>query len=349
MTEVTVVGPIRRETGGIAQYMTEQVNHFDALTIRTHDIASSEGSGVLWLLYTILGALVDAVRFTSRRRSDIVHVHTSHRFSFLRASFYVLFTKYVWRRPVVLHVHGSSFDEFARTDSRFLSWYQGIVFGASCRIIVLSSYWKDVLTERVGTKKVEVVPNSINPDDYEPEWNKSSPHVVFISNLIERKGVNELITAIKNVDGICDYRVTIAGKGPLSETVSALAEEYEHVQYLGYISEEEKRSTLESGTIYVLPSYAEGLPIAILEGMAAGNAVISTDVGAIPEVVTKNGITVAPGDTTELEDAIRKLLLDTERAIAMGQESRKMAKTNYSWDYTTDRLKNIYEDCISEP
>jgi len=351
MTKLYIVGPGSTDSGGIAQYVTEQVKHLNDVELSVHDIAPKDGSGLICLTATIIGALWDAIRYAERRPPDIAHVHTSHNLSFFRASFYVLFTRYVWRRPVVLHVHGSSFDEFVDTDSRLLAWYQTKVFAATCRVIVLSSYWEDVLSPRVSPDKIETIPNAINPSDYNPEWNGSIAHVVFISNLIGRKGVKELIEAIHRVNQSSsrEYRVTIAGKGPLSSDVEELAAEINCVDYRGFVSEREKRSILESGSIYVLPSYAEGLPIAILEGMAGGNAIVSTTVGSIPEVVSKdNGITVEPRDVDGLESAIQELIADPERTEKMSHRSRKLAEEQYCWEYVVGRLKKVYRDCVNE-
>jgi glycosyltransferase involved in cell wall biosynthesis len=203
----------------------------------------------------------------------------------------------------------------------------------------------------VSPDKIETIPNAIDPSDYNPEWNCSIAHIVFISNLIGRKGVRELIEAIHRVDQSSsrEYRVTIAGKGPLSSNVEELAVETDCVDYRGFVSEREKRSIIESGSIYVLPSYAEGLPIAILEGMAGGNAIVSTTVGSIPEVVSKdNGITVEPRDVDGLESAIRELIDNPERTEKMGRRSRKLADEQYSWEYVAGRLKKVYRDCVDE-
>jgi glycosyltransferase involved in cell wall biosynthesis len=350
VSDVLVVGPASKESGGIAQYIAGQMKHFNDAELTVHDTAPRDGSGPVWLLLTMIGALFDAVRYAVRSPPDAAHIHTSHGLSFIRASFYVLFTNYVWRRPVALHIHGSSFDEFIKTESSFLRWYQNRVFDATSRVIVLSSYWKGVLSTPISSKKIKTIPNAINPAEYDPKWHSSVPHVVFISNLIERKGIGELIEAIRRIDrdSTNEYRVTIAGDGPLSSDVEKLATDIDYVDYRGFISEKEKRSILESGGIYVLPSHAEGLPIAILEGMAGGNAIISTTVGSIPEVVTEDiGITVNPKEVDELESALRELIDDSERTAQMGRHSRKLCEEQYSWEFVTSQLKKVYIDCIN--
>ena len=350
MKQVLIVGPAGSETGGIAQYINEQICHLDEYETETHDISPPDGAGLIWIAFTILYAVEDLLEFATRERPDVVHTHTSYGLSFVRASAYIITTRFVLRRPVILHIHGSSFDDFVATDSRMMAWYQSAVFGLTCRVIVLSAYWEDVIAKRVDEERIRVLPNAIDPDDYNPEPTSSVPHIVVVSNLIERKGIHELVQAIRRLreSNSKPFRVTMAGKGPLSDEVAELANKYDTVEYQGYVSEREKRAILEKGTIYTLPSYAEGLPIGILEGMAAGNAIISTDVGSIPEVIgKKNGRIVPSGKVTELHQAITYLIQNPDVVEDMAAQNIADIEDEYSWSTIADHLEDIYDDCVS--
>lgn len=349
MKQVLVVGPVGSDTGGIAQYVNEQLSHLDEYQTETHDISPPEGTGLIWMATTILHAIGGFLTFTTRERPDVVHVHSSYGLSFARASAYVISSKFVFRRPTVLHIHGSSFDDFVATDSRTMAWYQSAIFGLTCRVIVLSAYWEDVITKRVDEERIRVLPNAIDPDDYDPDTTSSVPHIIVISNLIERKGIPELIQAINQLQESESnpFQVTIAGKGPLSDEVAEVANKYDTVEYQGYVSEKEKRDLLEEGTIYALPSHAEGLPIGILEGMAAGNAIVSTDVGSIPEVIgEKNGRIVSPGEITELRQVITYLIHNTDVVEDMAAQNIGEIEEKYSWPAIADQLETIYDECV---
>jgi len=335
--------------GGIHRYVDEQYERLDErLCATVYDMFSDpKGEGAAWFLRSFLLSVWAALRFPFRRPPDVVHVHTSHRYSFYRASFYVLYAAHVWDRPVVLHVHGSSFDEFVRTDSRLLAASQSLVFGATDRVIVLSDYWEDVLADRVDASKLAVLPNAVDPTGYDPEFDVDPPHVVFVSNLVERKGVRELVAAVEALDEAVDddYRVSIAGDGPLRDRVEDLEARVDAVDYLGYVSEERKRRLLSEGSVFVLPAYAEGLPIAMLEGMAGGNAVVSTGVGSIPEVIDDdNGVLVEPRDADALADALIDLVDDPDRADAMSRANRRLVEAHYSWDVASDELHRLYAE-----
>ncbi|MFC6976820.1 glycosyltransferase family 4 protein [Halomicroarcula sp. GCM10025709] len=342
--ELLVVGTFGG--GGIHQYIDEQVDRFsDGIAVSTFDmIAAPTGSGPGWFLTSTLRSLSAALRFPFRSRPDLVHVHASHRFSFYRAAFYVLFAAYVWQCPVVLHIHGSSFDEFARTSDQGVRLLQDLVFDAADRIVVLSEYWREVLSRRTDPEKLRVYPNAVDPDEYTPAYEADRPRIVFVSNLYERKGVATLVEAL---DALADddpqFRAEIAGKGPLVDQVEALAQRHDAVRYHGYVSEQRKRELLEQGTIYVLPTHAEGLPIAMLEAMAGGNAIVSTTVGSIPEVIgDENGRLVEPGDTAALTEALSELIEAPEAVAEMGRRNRTLVETEYDWDSIQTRLERLY-------
>jgi glycosyltransferase involved in cell wall biosynthesis len=337
--------------GGIHRYAEEQYEHLrNRVDIDLYDMASDpKGSGLIWFVVSFLNSLWAALRFPFERKPDIAHIHTSHSYSFYRASVYVLFVRYVWRRPVILHVHGSSFDEFVETDDPLIARIQSIVFGASDGVIVLSEYWREAIAPHVDPTKIHIVPNAVGVEEYDPQFDHEVPHVVFVSNLVERKGVRELVTALESTLDRVDapFEVSIAGRGPLSPLVDRLADKRPAVNYLGFVSEAEKRALLDSGSIFVLPAYAEGLPIAMLEGMAGGNAVISTNVGSIPEVITEdNGIIIKPGNADALAEALVSLVESPETAAAMGRTNRRAAEERYAWSSVTESLLTIYDSYL---
>lgn len=339
--------------GGVNQYVDEQVARLEGrVSVATHAMGMPPaGSGATWFVRGVVLALVAMARFPLQSRPDVVHVHTSHRFSFYRSSIYVLYSRYVWRVPVVLHVHGSSFDEFVGSASPPVAAVQSFVFDACDDVIVLSAYWRDVLAERVDPATLRVLPNAVDPDRYEAEIDAEPPRIVFVSNLIERKGVRELVDALDDVLDRTErpVAVDIAGDGPLSEQVERLAATHDAVTYHGYVSEPRKRALLRDGSTFVLPTYAEGLPIALLEGMAAGNAIVSTPVGAIPEVVDDGGgVLVTPGDRDELADALAELLADSDRRTAMARRNRRLVEERYTWEQVVDELLTLYERRANE-
>jgi glycosyltransferase involved in cell wall biosynthesis len=350
--DLLVVGPASARTGGIGRYVSEQLRHLDGrVSVRLFDSETTSADSPIGFLRGVLDGLRDWAAFPFRRRPDVVHVHTSHYLSFYLSSVYVLFAAYVWRSPVIVHVHGSSFDEFVEDAPWPVAALQSLVFGASDAVIVLSEYWRETLATRVADGKLVVIPNAVAPEEYDPEFSTDRQHLVFVSNHRARKGVVELTDAVAALHerGV-EFRTTIAGSGPLSHHAAAVAAEFPDVEYVGYISEAEKRDLLSESTVYVLPTYAEGLPIAILEAMAGGNAIVSTTVGSISSVVDeRNGALVPPGDTEALTDALEDVLRDREGTRERCRESRGRVESDYAWDDIAAELDGLYRRLIGRP
>jgi glycosyltransferase involved in cell wall biosynthesis len=344
--ELLVVGPAGEVTGGVARYVTEQCRHLPStVTTTVYDDGTTGGSLRSRAPSKAFAAVRQAAAFPAQSRPDVVHVHSSHGLSFYRAAVYVRVAADLWDRPVVLHVHGSSFDEFVRTDSGVSRRIQSSVFGAADAIVVLSEYWRRVLSERVTETKLRVLPNAVDVSEYEPSFGGAPPTVAFVSNHIRRKGIREFVEAVDRLQGedVPTFRTLIAGDGPESAHARRLADRYETVEYVGYVSEREKRRLLEDASIYVLPTYAEGLPIALLEGMAGGNAVVSTTVGSIPEVVgDANGRLVASGDVDQLTAALRDLVSDPDAVTSMGRANARLVREEYSWSTIAAQLTELY-------
>jgi len=121
------------------------------------------------------------------------------------------------------------------------------------------------------------------------------------------------------------------------------------VSVLGWVSGDDKKKLLETGDIYALPSYNEGLPVSILEAMSWEIAVISTRVGGIPELVRDgtDGILINPGDVTALSQALMRLGKDKEFRQQLGRAARSQVETSYSRENVMPQLEAIYQSLIS--
>ena len=118
---------------------------------------------------------------------------------------------------------------------------------------------------------------------------------------------------------------------------------------VGWADFDKKLELLRKSSVLVLPSYNEGLPMAILEGMACGKAIISTTVGAIPEVVKEeNGILIEPGDVEKLSEALMRYCMDQETVEKIGKNNIALIHTKYSMDAMHQKLEKIYLDTMRE-
>lgn len=168
----------------------------------------------------------------------------------------------------------------------------------------------------------------------------------MLGRLGARKGVYDLIEAVETgIKKNPKLKVCIAGDGEVEKVRELVAKKglEKHILVPGWIDETAKLKYLKKVSTLILPSYHEGLPVAVLEGMAAGKAIISTAVGAIPEVVgTENGILVTPGDVAALAEAMLCCSSDTKMLEGMSRANMKKAKDLYSIRRMHKQLAEYY-------
>ena len=118
----------------------------------------------------------------------------------------------------------------------------------------------------------------------------------------------------------------------------------DHVELLGWVRGEDKERLLATAVLYVLPSYNEGLPVSVLEAMAAGLPILTTPVGGIPEAVTDGveGFLVEPGDVRTLADRLERLLADADLARRMGVAARHKVEAAFSANAVVPQLEAMY-------
>lgn len=290
-------------------------------------------------------------------RPHIVHIHTASYWVFWENSLYLLTSK-VLGAKVILHIHGGAFDEFYNNENILVKDLIRVTMSFPEKIVVLSSYWKSFLAEIVGIKeRVTIINNGVISSKYLPQHtqdNKNEVKVLFIGGTdARRKGIYTLAKAIPLVvEEFSSITFTFIGKSEI-ENIQKLFREVkieEYVRILGQVSEEEKIRHLRSADIFVLPTYSEGLPITILEAMAAGLPIISTPVGAIPEVIEegKNGFLVQVGNYEALAEKMLILAKDRRMRQKMRKNNLEKIVKQYDQSIIMSKLDNEYSELLEE-
>lgn len=181
--------------------------------------------------------------------------------------------------------------------------------------------------------------------------NREKNRISFVGHVIPSKGVYELVEACRGIDGI---KLSVVGK--VSDEVKKRMEELmgggEWMSFKGEIPHSQVINELLSSEIFVLPSYTEGFPNVILESMACGCAIVSTPVGAIPEMLAIGsekpcGICVQVKDVVSLRNAIVEMLENTEVALVMGNNARLRVTEQYAMPKVWAKLLIIWETAIN--
>lgn len=294
-------------------------------------------------------ALKGAGEFTAllaQHRRVALHVHTAAYASFWRDSAY-LCAAIAARCPVLLHLHGGDFDRFydacsapSRAAIRFFLEHAAHVAAPAQRIVA----W---VRSVAPAARVAYLPNPVTIPPLAAAARLNL--IVFLGRLEPEKGVFHLLEAVSRLRcAVPDVRLVCAGEGK-RVAVAHYAERLgiaDAVKFTGWIGPSGKRALLESAAVYALPSYSEGLPLSLLEAMAAGVPVVATPVGGIPEVVADgvSGFLAAPGDVATLEALLRKLLLNRKLGTAVGAAGRETVRLRFAPERALPGLEEIYAD-----
>jgi glycosyltransferase involved in cell wall biosynthesis len=182
--------------------------------------------------------------------------------------------------------------------------------------------------------------------------NASSPLVGTVARLVTPKRLDFLLDAARLVcDAVPQARFLIIGDGPLRDELERQAKQLDlapdYVRFLG--SRLDIPDLLSALDIFVLSSEIEGLPVAMLEAMAASRPVVATQVGGIPQVIQngQNGLLVPPKDPTGLAKAILTLIEDGDLRESMAQEGYRTVETRFSVDVVSKQVIALYDDLLA--
>jgi glycosyltransferase involved in cell wall biosynthesis len=250
-----------------------------------------------------------------------------------------------------------------------LAWLPGgrhlaryIVKNTDCIVAVshhIAAKFGDLLPERQRADfadRLRVLPMGVHTRDYRPTQGKPSRNVLFIGRLVDKKGVSVLLQAFAAV-GAQAETLTIAGDGPLRGQLESQAESLgigSRVIFLGSVPEPQKIALLRARPILAVPSIettqgdVEGLPVVVLEGLAAGCPIIASNSGGIADAVKdgENGLLCAPGDVGGLTAQLSRLLADSRLAERLAQRALETSEA-YDWDRIANSYTEIYQSAIN--
>ncbi len=209
------------------------------------------------------------------------------------------------------------------------------------------------------SEKVEVIPCGVDTDLFRPiEGTKSTNTIFFLSVLDEfhrYKGLDYLLQAVNKVKSqIPDVKLIIGGQGKLQEYYRNITIRLglEHnVEFHGFIRPDKIVEYYSNSNVFVLPSVSstqEGFGMVLLEALACGIPVISTEiVGIAQDVVDSNsGIVVTPRNVDQLSSAIIQLLDNADLAKNMGASGRKLVSKKYTWRNVAEKVEELYEGIV---
>lgn len=309
-------GPNSR--GGMATVMRLLIEDTDS-RFRLRLVATYLDASLPMRLWTGIAGIVKASALLLSGAVDVLHVHYSLRGSVVRKSV-PLFVARARGVPTIVHCHSS----------HFFTWLDGLAplqrravhaaLRADYSVVLGHSHLRESCV-RLGfdESNTRILYNPVVLPAIAPSARTIEPvRIVSLGRLGTNKGSYDLVRAIGLLPNEVRSRllVTLAGDGEVDRVRAFVRANGvdDVIEVVGWVGAGRRDRLLAESAIFVLPSYSEGLPMAVLEAMANGVVPVTTGVGAIPEVVTDgvNGVLITPGDFGQLAAALQSLIVDAD-------------------------------------
>lgn len=283
--------------------------------------------------------------YKKSKRADIIHANWS---------FIGLVCGLVGRlrcRPVVTTLRGSDISRLNHSALTRLT--TGWVLHLSTRTVTVSEAMRTALTRQYpwAESRLTHLPNGVEDTLLMLPPPESSPilRVVSIGNLVAGKAIHELLFALDKIKSITVFDAVVVGDGPERASLIDLSLKLgltDYVRFTGSISPDRIGGILATADVFVLTSHSEGRPNVVVEAMAAGRAVIASDLPGVSEIIEhdKNGLLFSAGDTDHLARHLQRLTEDRELRLRLGQAARNVIiDKGLTWTASADRYQALFQ------
>lgn len=370
-TKVLLVGPIEtkgRYSGGIAYIMNSLIDQKGTFIDHGMDIVpvdscciqrkiNAEGKLTISNLVNTLAFVRLLKRKIKEEKPDVVYFNTSIGYSLLKDLLALKWAGSRNRTKTILHIHFADAEKIFPSQAIFRRKCRRLIDKYVDHIVLLSEKTREeLITDGYDEKKISVIYNfhtqNFTIEEIEAKQHKTvtgKKDILFIGSLDKRKGVIDLIDAFVGVEQgstlhLCgaftneEIRISVENKIKQLPQGSVVMH--------GFVKAEEKRNILGQCEIMVLPSYGEGFPIVLLEGLTAGCGIIATNVGAISEVFNeKTGIIIPPGNVTKLRTALTDMISDENLPDTM--MNNWLLSSDFSINRFIEKMCNVCEEVVN--
>lgn len=295
---------------------------------------------------------VEIVRYLVAAHRQAARLLQDHRYDLCHAFFGFPSGMLAWLRrcqlPYLISLRGSDVPGF---NPRFSTQYVVLkplfrrIWGHAGSVVVNSQGLGVLARDFEPSLEYPVIPNGIDTVEFSPGGADGGAHLLCVSRLVARKGVQHLLEAMPLVlRQVPHARLTIVGEGDLDGALRQRAAELglaERVTFLGRVPHERLPEIYRSADLFVQPSFYEGMSNTVLEAMACGLPIVATGEGGREELFDGNAVLAPYGDPQVLADSLTGLLRSPEQLRSMGEASRRIA-LEFSWSSVATRYHDLY-------
>lgn len=371
-------GPEVIASGIIQEYERMEVSNYIVINSTIRSINQEKGKFNISGLIKFLRIYCKFVRALVNTESLFLYICSS-RVGFMRDSIYIL-TASLLNMRIVAQYHGGNFDGFYKSQPGWYKTYIRFVLRRISKLLVLGNSLKSMFDDLLPNERISVLMNGINPLEFPVKKTREvDPFtILYVGHLTFPKGFYDLVEAYKllNSEFGKDISFIFAGERigcepalskflntkwacyfldnirDITKTIEDFIDnaEYYNARYLGIVDPIERLIALHQADLFILPSYTEGLSMSCIEAMSTGLPIITTPVGAMPEIVINNrgGLIIDIGNYKMLASSIRELFIDRKKVFKMGQFNRKFVESNLTIQSVAIHLNQIIQQVISE-
>ncbi|MCU0473440.1 MAG: glycosyltransferase family 4 protein [Bacteroidales bacterium] len=315
----------------------------------------NEIRNIKWFIQ-ILRAYINWIQLIIKSKDGLIHFNLAlNELSILRDIPLIQLAR-IFNRKTVVHIHGGRLlmQEDSPWIFRMILRYS---ISSKTPVIVLSSLEKETLIKKIGTKRIFVLPNCIDLREarkFKRNYKENDIlRILFLGRISVNKGLEfiyKALTALRKQG--CRFKFIVAGAGSeatdyIQKFNILLGQDFE---FKGVVLGDQKMELLKNCNVYILPSFHEGLPMSLIEGMAFGLIPVTTNAGSIKYLVIdgETGILVRKRSSEDIIFAIRKLSEEPElREMLSKNAIKQIFRTNDASRYIDD-LNRIYQICIDK-
>lgn len=309
----------------------------------------------LRLLIAIRRVVEFLIRFEAFR-PDAILVFTSTGASLIEKGAMARYARLRGVPALVFPRGGRLLDDFDR--SCFSRWSARFSLSRATKILCQGEQWQEFVTTKLhrAIEDAPLVRNwtatnellEIGQNRRTRDFN-SPIRLLFVGWLDRKKGVMDLLEVMARFSNTRDLVLDCVGEGNVSQLARQRVGEYglaDRVRFRGWLQGEVLVKVFRDADIFVLPSWAEGLPNAMIEAMAARLAIVATAVGNIPSVIADgdNGLLVPPKDLEALERALDRMITDVAMRNVLADHAYNFAKDQFGVETAVGKIIGIVED-----
>lgn len=360
--KILIAVPSKTTSGGVMQYCSVLRKHFSS------DVNYIECGARFWphrqgIVKETIRGLSDIAKFVKQlSKKEICLIQTNTTFghgAVLRDGIFMLLAGLFGKKRMTF-VHGWIFKHQYQMERYYFKLFKLIFFKIDA-FAVLTSYQEKTLRDW-GYKGVIYRETTLIEDelviDVHEDWlieklNRKKPEInlLFLARVEKEKGVYEALEAFSLLKPkFPGLRLTIAGEGFELEGVKEMARVrgLVDVDFPGFVSGKQKIDCYKNAHIYIFPSYREGMPNSVLEAMGFGLPIVSTEVGALGDILENgvNGVLVSKENPGELVAAVEAIVANRDLMLKMSLTNFKTAHERYLASKVGERLMSIYQEII---